>query len=167
MRNTDHLRCTFKQETVPPLNKNDTMDDFDSVLDTIQGDQSAKRHDGRVFNQFRQMFIKTGVVSQASGSSYIEMNNTKVICAVYGPKKSDSSYASTGKIECSFKYATFAKKGRRMEHRPNEAEQEIALIVSQSISVAVDLAKYPKSIIDINIIILECDGSEVSTASLF
>lgn len=42
----------------------------------------GKRKDGRVAEGFRDVFTKTGSVPQANGSAYIEMDKTKVICAV-------------------------------------------------------------------------------------
>ncbi|KAJ7376016.1 Exosome complex component MTR3 [Desmophyllum pertusum] len=41
------------------------------------------RKDGRKVDQLRPMFLRSGVVSQARGSAYIEMQRTKVTCAVY------------------------------------------------------------------------------------
>lgn len=43
------------------------------------------RCDGRRATQLRRVSAKTGVLSQAEGSAYIEMGNTKVFAAVYGP----------------------------------------------------------------------------------
>ena len=37
---------------------------------------------GRTDSHFRPIFMKPGVVSQASGSAYIEIGKTKVVCAV-------------------------------------------------------------------------------------
>jgi len=35
----------------------------------------------------QNIFLKTNCVNEASGSSYIEIGNTKVLCSVYGPLK--------------------------------------------------------------------------------
>jgi hypothetical protein len=69
----------------------------------------GKRLDGRSADEFRPVcmpplailllsvvfdrlcaaaVLKTGVISQAAGSAYIEMNQTKVICGVYVPSPS-------------------------------------------------------------------------------
>jgi len=41
------------------------------------------RKDGRKVDELRPIFLRSGVVSQARGSAYIEMQKTKVTCAVY------------------------------------------------------------------------------------
>ena len=35
----------------------------------------------------QNIFLKTDCVNEASGSSYIEIGNTKVLCSVYGPRE--------------------------------------------------------------------------------
>ena len=85
------------------------------------------RDDGRLSNEFRQICkksatlfmrscwswfdisvsdLKTGVISQASGSAYAENAGTKVICAVYGPRQlsgSDLEFSPVGKLRCEYK----------------------------------------------------------------
>jgi len=41
------------------------------------------RQDGRKVDEVRSMFLRSGVVPSARGSAYIEMQRTKVTCAVY------------------------------------------------------------------------------------
>jgi len=42
---------------------------------------------------------------QASGSAYVEVDHTKVICAVYGPKpRQDVGFSEEGKLLCDFRY---------------------------------------------------------------
>ncbi|CAH3189560.1 unnamed protein product [Porites lobata] len=50
----------------------------------------GQRQDGRKADELRPMFLRSGVVSQARGSAYIEMQRTKVTCAKlrYGPRES-------------------------------------------------------------------------------
>lgn len=43
------------------------------------------RTDGRRPNELRRLRCKIGVFTQADGSAYFEMGNTKVLAAVYGP----------------------------------------------------------------------------------
>jgi hypothetical protein len=46
---------------------------------------------------------------QASGSGYVEMDHTKVLCAVYGPKpRQDVSFSERGKLLCDFRYVVTA-----------------------------------------------------------
>lgn len=48
------------------------------------------RFDGRRANELRRIQCKLGVFSQSDGSSYLEMGNTKVLVAVYGPHQVNS-----------------------------------------------------------------------------
>jgi exosome complex component MTR3 len=54
--------------------------------------------------------MRTGTHSQASGSSYVEMNNTKVFCTVYGPRQTAlRQFNEQANLNCTFKYTTFAE----------------------------------------------------------
>lgn len=46
----------------------------------------ATRVDGRSELQHRTVHMKTGIVTQASGSAYIEAGKQKIICAVYADR---------------------------------------------------------------------------------
>lgn len=43
------------------------------------------RVDGRRPHELRKIQCRLGVFGQADGSAYLEMGNTKVLAAVYGP----------------------------------------------------------------------------------
>jgi hypothetical protein len=159
--------------------------------------------------------LKTGVVSGASGSSYLEVQNTKVICAVYfhepthpaslasvslssartvcsrcsyGPRQtSKTEFLEEGRLNCEFKYATYACD-RRRKHQPvlthslfffcwlvcsfrfltqwalgcerlqEKDEQEASLIMEQALAVSVRLVRYPKAAIDVYALVLQDDG---------
>ena len=45
------------------------------------------RQDGRKATCLRHLKCKIGLYDRPSGSSYMEMGNTKVLAAVYGPKE--------------------------------------------------------------------------------
>lgn len=62
-------------------------------------------------NESEKTFIKTGCTSEAKGSCYIEIGNTKVICALYGPReipKRDEFNYKIANLHCEFRYATFS-----------------------------------------------------------
>jgi hypothetical protein len=58
--------------------------------------------------------LRTGVISQASGSAYAEFRNTKVMVGVYGPRQSERKvgFSEQGRINCDVKLATFATRQR-------------------------------------------------------
>lgn len=47
--------------------------------------EQGLRLDGRRPNELRKIKCHMGVFKQADGSAYLEMGNTKVLVAVYGP----------------------------------------------------------------------------------
>lgn len=127
--------------------------------------EDGKRQDGRTPLELRPMFLKAGVISQAKGSAYIELKNTKVICAVYGPREvpRGDGFVASGLLRCEFKLATFACPVRR-GHLGDSMEREMGLQVQQALEPAVCLHKIPKSQVDIFVTVLEDDGSALSAA---
>jgi len=130
-------------------------------------DTKDTRIDGRNLSQFRKIFMKTGMITQASGSAYIEMNNTKVICGVYGPRqvnmKGQQEFSDKGKLFCDFKYTTFSCNQRR-GFVPDAEEKENSMLMLQALEVAVILDKFPKSQVDVYALIIQNDGAALSAA---
>ena len=125
----------------------------------------GKRNDKRDRNQMRPLFIKVGVNSQANGSAYLELGRTKIICTVYGPRESTKyQYSEKAKLVCDFRYVTFSREGERKKPQQEEESKEISLLVQQSLESSVILTKFPKSVIDIYILVLQADGSIVSAS---
>ncbi|GFS05201.1 exosome complex component MTR3-like [Elysia marginata] len=118
------------------------------------------RPDGRKAHQLRPLFLRTDVISQARGSSYIEMNETKAICAVYGPREvlRREDFSLKGQLTCEFKFTTFSCKKRR-QHQQDSQEKDLSVHVLEALEPAVCLHKYPKSQINIFITVLQHDGS--------
>ncbi|KAI1306542.1 hypothetical protein EDD11_004730 [Mortierella claussenii] len=123
--------------------------------------QEDKRHDPkRQPEDMRPIYLKTGLISQANGSAYIELEKTKLACGVYGPrpvKKVGQVFSGRGILNCEIKFATFSCAKRRSNMRDPQ-ERELSQILSQALAPAVRLEKIPKSAIDIYITVLESDG---------
>ncbi|KAI9509625.1 3' exoribonuclease family, domain 1-domain-containing protein [Russula earlei] len=112
-----------------------------------------------------QTVLKQGLVNQANGSAYIETERTKVACAVYGPRQSKSSaYHEVGKLSVEVKFTPFSSIVRRVPIRDAE-DRSIAALVQQALTPSVRLDLLPKSVIDISITIIECDGIESCVAA--
>ncbi|KAJ8020826.1 Exosome complex component MTR3 [Holothuria leucospilota] len=156
----DKKRITGPEVTQSPLY---FLEDSSGISQLVNKDGTRK--DGRGENDIRPIFMKAGVVSQAQGSAYIEIANTKVICAVYGPRQvlRREDFSMTGILKCEFKFATFSCPFRR-KFQPDVEEKEFALIIEQALSPAVCLHKFPKSQVDINIRVLENDGSALAAS---
>ena len=78
----------------------------------IKENSKSKRQDGRSKDDHRPIFLRTGVISQARGSAYVEQGNTKVMCGVYGPREIPrrSDFSMKGVLSCRyvFKFLQFS-----------------------------------------------------------
>ncbi|XP_070576953.1 exosome complex component MTR3-like [Ptychodera flava] len=119
----------------------------------------GRRQDGRKATDVRPIFLRAGVVSNAKGSAYIETKNTKVICAVYGPRQvvRREDFKLTGTLKCEFKLTTFSCK-QRQQHQQSVVDKDVSLTLQQALEPAVCLDKYPRAQIDIFISVLQNDG---------
>lgn len=158
-----------------------------------QGINSNERSDGRNAQEFRKVCVlfnfdlfyykklvfRTGIVSQASGSSYIEIGKTKIVCSVYGPrpikkdlgvgnfvglsldniaqKRGHVDFSEKATVTCDFKFATFSNIKNLISIE--QKESEMSSLISETLELSIIRENYPKSTIDINILVLEDDGS--------
>lgn len=131
----------------------------------ISGD--SLRQDGRKMDELRSVFLRSGVVSPARGSAYIEMQRTKVTCAVYGPREStrQQEFSQKGKLTCEFKFAPFSCCQRRQFIQDSE-EKEFSSFIVQALEPAICLEKFPKAQVDIFISVIENDGNALSAGIL-
>ncbi|XP_078000968.1 exosome complex component MTR3-like [Glandiceps talaboti] len=123
------------------------------------------RPDGRKSADLRPIFARADVVSNAKGSAYIETNNTKVICAVYGPRQviRREDFKLKGILKCEFKFAPFSCD-KRQQHIQSAHDKDASLTIQQAMEPAVCLDKYPRAQIDIFVTVLQNDGGALSTA---
>ncbi|KAG0202799.1 hypothetical protein BGX28_004780 [Mortierella sp. GBA30] len=123
--------------------------------------QQERRHDPkRQPEDMRPIYLKTGLIGQANGSAYIELEKTKLACGVYGPKpvkRVGQAFSGRGILNCEIKFATFSCAKRRGQMRDPQ-EKELSQILTQALSPAVRLDLLPKNAIEIYITVLESDG---------
>ena len=109
--------------------------------------------------------VKTGVISQAAGSAYVELDKTKVMCGVYGPRQggpgTDKVEFDRGRLDVDVKLATFATSGPRGKVAQGDAEREFSSIVHRALSGAVMTETFPKTTVDVFATVLEANGSEL------
>ncbi|KAI8388668.1 ribosomal protein S5 domain 2-type protein [Radiomyces spectabilis] len=153
----DRKRVTGPEVSVAPLLK---AQETAPLLDS-----NNKRHDQRSMDAIRPLFLKTGLVTQSNGSAYIEVGNTKVVCAVYGPRQlKKAAFSRNGTLNCEFRFSTFSCTKRRGHIRDTQ-EKEYSHILEQALAPAVRLELLPKSAIDIYINVLENDGTSSCIAA--
>eukprot|EP00996_Jenningsia_fusiforme_P002937 NODE_3745_length_924_cov_9.878857_g3444_i0.p1 GENE.NODE_3745_length_924_cov_9.878857_g3444_i0~~NODE_3745_length_924_cov_9.878857_g3444_i0.p1 ORF type:complete len:257 (+),score=35.73 NODE_3745_length_924_cov_9.878857_g3444_i0:81-773(+) len=118
------------------------------------------RRDGRRSSQFRNPLMNIGVASQARGSAYVEVGQTKVMCCVYGPNPFTGAFSETGRVCCHFSRALFAnfekRKPNYLQQQQTDEEKEYSRLMEQALESAVILDRFPKSQIDIRVMVLEC-----------
>ncbi|KIK08590.1 hypothetical protein K443DRAFT_84475 [Laccaria amethystina LaAM-08-1] len=113
----------------------------------------------------RPIFLQPGLTNQATGSAYIETQNTKIACAVFGPRQAKNvAFNEKGRLNVDVKFAPFSCDRRRAPMRDAE-DRSIAMAIHQAIGPSVRLDVLPKSIIDIFITIVESDGIEGCVAA--
>ncbi|KAI0035084.1 ribosomal protein S5 domain 2-type protein [Vararia minispora EC-137] len=152
---SDRRRITGPEESRAPV-----FDDEDSVPWRI-----GEPRRGRGAKDIRPIFLKAGLISQANGSAYIETQRTKIACAVYGPRQSKSSaYSENGKLNVDVKFAPFSCPVRRAPLRDAE-DRSVSVLMHQALVSAVRLELFPKAVIDIFVVVIECDGLDSCIAS--
>ncbi|KAJ3354960.1 Exosome complex component RRP41 [Allomyces javanicus] len=122
------------------------------------------RVDGRRANELRKISAKTGVLAQADGSAYLEMGNTKVLAAVYGPRECrmrSQALHDRAIINVEFTQATFSRIERRQTRKFDRKNVEVQLQIRDTFEAVVDTTIYPRSQIDIYLQIMQADGGQV------
>jgi polyribonucleotide nucleotidyltransferase len=174
-RNQKLLVAQVTQKTAKINTKKNTCINWDTIelkmlrqipqREVLVRNSDGRRLDGRKFNEFRQIYMKTGIIEQAAGSAYLEMNNTKVIVGVYGPRQTPKmEFSEVGKLECEFKYTSFACKGLHKSYPQDKEEKENSSAMKSALEVSIILEKFPKSVIDIYALVLESGGGALSAA---
>ncbi|CCD23953.1 exosome non-catalytic core subunit SKI6 NDAI_0C02930 [Naumovozyma dairenensis CBS 421] len=121
------------------------------------------RLDGRRWNELRRFESSINTHPHASdGSSYLEQGNNKIITLVKGPKEPTSrSQVDTNKalLRISVNITQFSKFERSKSSHRNERrvlEMQTALVRTFEKNVMLNL--YPRTLIDIEIHVLQQDG---------
>ena len=119
------------------------------------------------FSQFPHCTVfKTGVVAHAQGSAYVELCGTKVMCSIFGPRPTNKSqFTSQGQLHCNVRVAPFAREFRLASNSAlaQEASRDLSRQLYQALEAAVLLEKFPKSVVEVNAVVLEADGAVLST----
>lgn len=98
------------------------------------------------------IFVRQGVVANAKGSCYIEIGNTRLNCAVEGPRPIRGTFKTTADLVIDVTISSLCRLGeadekQRIEHTISEFVHTATLP-----SVALDL--YPKSAIGVSVTVL-------------
>ena len=121
----------------------------------------TKRPDGRKMEELRPITAKVGVVPNADGSAMFAFGDTVAIASVYGPKPLHPAHMQNprkGIIRCNYNMLPFSVT-ERARPGPSRRSKEISAVTSWALSSVVDLAKFPATVIDVEIMILQANAS--------
>eukprot|EP00983_Pelagomonas_calceolata_P062035 1147111-Pelagomonas_calceolata.AAC.4 len=140
------------------------------------------RADGRGNEEFRAAFLKTKVLNQAKGSCYIELDQTKVMVGVFGPRQEERKFgfSETGRLNCEVRLTSFAAGGGMSKQTQMAAERNMSAALEQALTPSVLVDRFPKeeeplsisegkhghgAVMDVYVMVLESDGSHVGAAT--
>ena len=134
--------------------------------DQLLDGEEQPRPDGRRNDQLRPFYLKTGIITKAQGSVYIEQGQTKIVAAVYGPKEvlKREDFSLKGKVMCEFKYMPFSRATTYSEPRQTFEEKVISKTIAEAMEGVIILSKFPKSEDLLSIQIIHDDGGTLSLA---
>jgi len=120
------------------------------------------RLDGRKPDELRELDAKVGIIPRADGSAMFKMGKTIAIAAVYGPKELYPKFlqdSTKGVLRCSYSMMAFSGSGgERVRPGPSRRSKEISWVTENALNSALDLSKYAKSVINVNIQLLQTDA---------
>ena len=121
----------------------------------------TKRLDGRKFDEIRPIKAEIGIIPNADGSAMFAFGETVAIAAVYGPKPLHPQHMQDpekGIIRCNYNMLPFSVT-ERAKPGPSRRSKEISMITENALSGVVDLKRFPGTVIDIEIMILQANAS--------
>ncbi len=128
------------------------------------------RHDGRKPNELRKITIRKGYLRHALGSCWIEMGDTKVLCAASFEDKAPQFLKNTGKgwvtaeygmlpASCNERITRESSKGK-----PSGRTQEIQRLIGRSLRSVVDFKALGERTIWIDADVIQGDGGTRTAA---
>ncbi|KAL0583356.1 hypothetical protein ABG067_006736 [Albugo candida] len=118
-------------------------------------------------DQIRATYMQVGLIHNAAGSAYVELQGTKVICAVYGPRndpRGRRTFHEDGQLICDVKFAPFAEHNHSRSPGQGPDELDYSQIVTKALLPAIFLDKLPKCVVSCFVVILQSDGSDLAAA---
>lgn len=125
----------------------------------------TKRSDGRKMDELRPIIAEVGVIPNAIGSAKFGFGGGKdgtiAIAAVYGPRQLHPQHMQEpdrGIIRVEYNMLPFSV-AERARPGPSRRSKEINLIIANALSSVVDLERFPGTVIDVQIMILQANAS--------
>ncbi|KAJ5773459.1 Exosome complex component ski6 [Penicillium paradoxum] len=129
------------------------------------------RLDGRRWNELRLLQAQISTNPASSGSSYLSMGNTSIMCSVHGPaegRRGDGSGAAGSGhavVEVDVNVAGFAGVDRKRRAGGSDRQSSrIATTLRSAFQSHLHTYLYPHSTISIHVSVLSADGSLLAAA---
>ncbi|KAL4774304.1 3' exoribonuclease family, domain 1-domain-containing protein [Aspergillus nidulans var. acristatus] len=130
------------------------------------------RLDGRRWNELRLLQAQISTNPASSGSSYLAMGNTTILCSVHGPaegRRGDVTGGSAGSsgavVEVDVNIAGFASVDRKRRAGGSDRQSgRIASTLRSAFQSHLHTYLYPHSTISIHVSVLSADGSVLAAA---
>ncbi|MFH1247474.1 MAG: exosome complex exonuclease Rrp41 [Candidatus Micrarchaeota archaeon] len=123
--------------------------------------QNGKRVSGRSFTDLRPLKITAGVLKQADGSAMIEWGKNRIIAAVYGPHEVFPKFLTDNRkalVSARYIMAPFSSLEDHGRSGPNRRSIEISKVAKHVFENVILTSKFPKTIIDIHMDVVQSDG---------
>ncbi len=120
-----------------------------------------KRHDGRAWDELRQIEAKAGIIPRADGSAMFRIGHTVAYAAVYGPRELHPKFMQnpeTGILRCRYNMMPFSGHGERVRPGGGRRSQEISMLISKALLPVLDLKEYPNAVVDVFVELPETDA---------
>eukprot|EP01091_Cochliopodium_minus_P018817 TRINITY_DN7727_c0_g1_i1.p1 TRINITY_DN7727_c0_g1~~TRINITY_DN7727_c0_g1_i1.p1 ORF type:complete len:239 (-),score=44.84 TRINITY_DN7727_c0_g1_i1:26-742(-) len=129
------------------------------IIEKIENKESKsdERKDGRKSNQMREISVEQSLLNRADGSAKLNLGDTSVIVAIYGPNevKMKNEIVEKATIEVIFQ-ASSGKNGKR--------ELEYAFIIQEILEYCILTTLHPRTAIRVVIQVVKDSGSLLSVA---
>uniref|UniRef100_A0A7S1X380 Uncharacterized protein n=1 Tax=Tetraselmis chuii TaxID=63592 RepID=A0A7S1X380_9CHLO len=126
----------------------------------------GQRADLRSSEEFRSVFLTVDSIPQATGSTYAEIGNTKLMVAIYGPRTSSrkTAFSENGRLQVYVKYASFATQVRSAAAGQTTKERDMSSLLSRALEPSVQFHTFPKAVVDVYVTILQSGGSDLAVS---
>eukprot|EP00922_Rhytidocystis_sp_ex-Travisia-forbesii_P061569 GHVS01091229.1.p2 GENE.GHVS01091229.1~~GHVS01091229.1.p2 ORF type:complete len:272 (+),score=37.06 GHVS01091229.1:44-859(+) len=127
---------------------------------------AERRKNDRQTTELRYIYMRPSPVAVPSGSAYFSLGNTKVLASVYGPRPGSTATGSYGSasISIDFRFSSFANSSLSTTVVHVSRERHYERLLKDAVESVVLLAKYPRTNIDIFVLVLQHDGGVLSAA---
>ncbi|XP_074134763.1 exosome complex component MTR3-like [Sminthopsis crassicaudata] len=151
----DHKRIRGPEDSQPPI--------LYAPPEQIEEAQVRDFIPNRDPRRQRPVYVRAGQTSQATGSSFLESGDTKIVASVYGPRQVEGGEPLTGlqgRLICDFRRAPFSGRGKRKTPSSNNREEkEMSLALQEALMPAVQLLRYPRAQLEVYVLVLEDGGA--------